>query len=433
VTELHLPATAGSSERTLDAVDYCIRSALFVGVFLIIWISFHPFVNLAEPPAEVTEGGNRINQIGYSLLFLVLATWTYLNGLSRLRLLMRPTLVAMILWFVASAALSWDPALAGRRLIFSLMLMAIGAMVLLLPRNQRHFADLIAAAVVIVLLVSYLGVALTPSLAVHQATDFLEPEHAGNWRGVFPHKNQAGAAMAVFSFVGLFIARTRNLALGLLIVALSVTFLAFSHSKTAIGLFPVALLMAEIVARVPRLLAVATALALVVVLNVLTVGSVYSEAVRSLLDATISDSSFTGRTDIWQFAIAHLAERPVFGFGFSSFWGTEYVVYGLSQSLTWANAATDAHNAYLNLALTVGIPGLVLAIAWIVVLPVADFCRAREAGRTPLQMLFLRVWLFGLLASCFESVLFQQIGEVWFLMLTAAFGLRFLTLAHARP
>jgi hypothetical protein len=69
-----------------------------------------------------------------------------------------------------------------------------------------------------------------------------------------------------------------------------------------------------------------------------------------------------------------------------------------------------------------------------VLLPVVDFCRTREAqGLTPLNMLFLRVWLFGLLASCFESVLFQQIGEVWFVMLTATFGLRFLTVSRLTP
>lgn len=128
----------------------------------------------------------------------------------------------------------------------------------------------------------------------------------------------------------------------------------------------------------------------------------------------------------------HIAERPITGFGFSAFWGTEYVVHGLSRSLNWANAATDAHNAYLNLAVTVGIPGLLLVAIWIVLLPVMDFCQVRETGATPLQMLFLRVWLFGILASCFESVLFQQIGEAWFFMMTSTFGLRYLAVTQLK-
>jgi hypothetical protein len=65
VTDLGLPAVSGSSARTIDVTDACIRSILFVGVFLIVWISFQPFQNLAEPPIEVTEGGSRVNRSGF--------------------------------------------------------------------------------------------------------------------------------------------------------------------------------------------------------------------------------------------------------------------------------------------------------------------------------------------------------------------------------
>jgi O-antigen ligase len=430
LTDRGIPAIGGSSERTIDAVDYCVRSVLFVGTFLIVWISLQPFQSLAHPPTEITEGGSRINQIGFAVLFVLFATWAYFNGLQRLKLLLRPALMVMVLWFLVSALLSWEPGLSLRRLAFSLILMAISATVLLLPRNIRHFADLMAAAVLIVLVVSYLGILLTPSLAVHQPTDFLEPEHAGNWRGVFPHKNQAGATMVIFIFIGLFVARMRSLLVGGLITVLALTFLIFSYSKTAIALAPMAFIFAAVIARAPRSVAIVIALGTLAILNLFTIGSIFFEPVRAILDATISDPSFTGRTAIWQFAVEHIAERPITGYGFAAFWGTEYVVRGLEQSFTWANAATDAHNAYLNLAITVGIPGLLLVIVWIVLLPIADFCRTRAAGMTPLQMLFLRVWLFGILASCFESVLFQQIGEAWFFMMTSIFGLRYLSISQ---
>lgn len=262
VTDRGLPATTGSSERTIDAVDACVRSILFVGVFLIVWISFQPFQSLAQPPIEITEGGSRVNQIGFALVFLLLGGWAFFNDLHRLRVLLRPALVAMVLWFALSVLLSWEPGLAARRLAFALILMAISAIVLLLPRSLRHFSDLIAAAVLIVLALSYLGMLLVPSLTIHQPTDFLEPEHAGNWRGVFPHKNQAGATMVIFIFIGLFVARARSLFIGGLIVALSLTFMVFSYSKTAIALFPVIMLLVAFIARAPRWLAVATVIAI---------------------------------------------------------------------------------------------------------------------------------------------------------------------------
>jgi O-antigen ligase len=123
--------------------------------------------------------------------------------------------------------------------------------------------------------------------------------------------------------------------------------------------------------------------------------------------------------------------RPITGYGFSAFWGTENVVYGMSQASNWASNATDAHNAYLNLALTVGLPGLVLVLAWIVLLPIIDFYKqSGEMNDLLVATLFLRIWLFGVYASSFESVLFQSVGELWFIFLMAIFGLRYLSLAR---
>jgi len=97
------------------------------------------------------------------------------------------------------------------------------------------------------------------------------------------------------------------------------------------------------------------------------------------------------------------------------FWGTDEVVYGLGDAQTWANAGHRCHNAYLNLALTIGIPGIALVIVWVVVLPIVDFCRrSPDPHAGALQTLFLRVCLYGVYASCFESSIFQQVGEVWF-------------------
>jgi hypothetical protein len=46
-------------------------------------------------------------------------------------------------------------------------------------------------------------------------------------------------------------------------------------------------------------------------------------------------------------------------------------------------------------------------------------------------MLFLRVCLYGVYASCFESSILQQAGEVWFFYMTSTFGLRYLSVTRA--
>jgi len=421
--------------RAAVDLDTLIRSVLFVAVFLAAWISFHPFQSLSTPPQAVVGGGDIANQLGFSSLFLAFAAFSYWHEPRRLTLLLRPVLVAVIAWCVLSVVASWEPALAARRLAFALVVMSISAMALLLPKNLRHFSDLLAAATLIVLTACYLGVLLAPQLAIHQATDFLEPEHAGNWRGVFPHKNDAGATMVLFVFIGFYVARMRSLALGAAIVVLSAVFLGFTQSKTAIGVLPLALILSAIIRR-SRSPAFGVTLVIVILLvfELCSIGTVMFEPIRQLMTAIVPDATFTGRTEIWQLAAQAVMHRPITGYGYLTFWGTPEVVYGFTDTVTWANAATDAHNAYLNLAVTIGIPGMLLVVVWVVVLPVVDFCRrAPDAHTEPLQMLFLRVCLYAVYASCFESSILQQVGEVWFFYMTSAFGLRYLSRARATP
>jgi O-antigen ligase len=230
----------------------------------------------------------------------------------------------------------------------------------------------------------------------------------------------------------LFVARVRSPIAGASIVVLSLIFLLFSFSKTAIALLPVVMIVSFIAAKVRPALGMTAGIGGVLLLNLISIGSAYSASIRAAL-GTIVDASFTGRTDIWQFALEHLAQRPITGYGFSAFWGTENVVYGMSQSFTWASNATDAHNAYLNIALTVGVPGLLLVLVWIILLPLVDFYRqSGDRNERLLAILFFRVWLFGIYASSFESTLFQQVGEVWFVFVVAVFGLRFLSVSRVR-
>jgi len=206
-------------------------------------------------------------------------------------------------------------------------------------------------------------------------------------------------------------------------------FLGFTQSNTAMAMLPLTLILSAVVARLTR---PAPAIALVAIvlagLNLFTVGAICVEPVRHLVEELLPDPSFTGRIELWQFAVEHLMQHPIIGYGFYAFWGTEQVVYALGGTQPWVNAASDAHNTYLNLALTIGIPGLLLSLVWIVFLPIADFYR-RPAGTpaSPLQLLFLRVLLFGIFSSCFENSFFQQLDSVWFLHITAVFGLRYLS------
>ena len=84
------------------------------------------------------------------------------------------------------------------------------------------------------------------------------------------------------------------------------------------------------------------------------------------------DTTFTGRTDIWTFAIQALQLRLPTGYGFAAFWGSSSI-QNLPQGMEWAEYASHSHNGYLDTALAMGLPGLMLLIAVLVIAPLRNF------------------------------------------------------------
>ncbi len=63
-----------------------------------------------------------------------------------------------------------------------------------------------------------------------------------------------------------------------------------------------------------------------VIIGALTIGSVEVAALNTLVGRLMPDPTFTGRNVIWQFALNHIAARPIFGFGYEAFWQTKELV-----------------------------------------------------------------------------------------------------------
>lgn len=64
-------------------------------------------------------------------------------------------------------------------------------------------------------------------------------------------------------------------------------------------------------------------------------------------------TTLTGRTDIWAVALEKIAQKPLFGWGYN---GTEALISGSFGKSFYGNPV-NAHNAYLQLLLSLGILG----------------------------------------------------------------------------
>ena len=292
-----------------------------------------------------------------------------------------------------------------------------------LPRTERHFTTLLATCALIILFLCYFGITVLPSRSIHQASDALEPLLAGDWRGVFRHKNEAASVMAVLIIVGIYLCKRWSFIGGLSVLLLSLVFLVKSGGKTALGLMPIIIAAGWFILRWPRWRYTVVTLFLAV-FALVTVGTTVDPVFSQMLTKLGLDASFTGRRDIWTVAIDYIRQSPLLGYGYQAFWRSDALMSSFTENNTWATTAPDSHNGYFDLLLAGGVPGLVLVMVWIYLLPLHYLGKMNEATRnSPLTRLYVGVWLYVLLYGFLETLFFLSTGFVWFFLIVAVMGL----------
>jgi len=405
-----------------------LRAATFVGSLLVAWISLRPFIDLAELDlADTSTGNDTMTYAVFGGLALLVGALTIPGNRRGLATLLSPRFLIFGGWIVVSVVLSTDPAVSIKRFALTAASAAVASMVFFLPRSQSEMARWFSVAVLALLATCYLGILFAPNLSIHLATDLQEPLLAGDWRGVFGHKNVAAAMMVMMLFLGIYIASSGFWTAGLASAAMALVFLVNAGGKSAIalGVFTFALSSLTAVVRTFWLRAIML-LSPLLLLNMLSVGTVMSDRLAAIAGAMPFDTSFTGRTEIWIFALQSLQPRLALGYGFAAFWGTG-ATRSTPEGMEWAATVAHSHNGYLDTALAMGLPGLGLLVAVLVIMPLRDFHAADRGGNNgPLTLAFLRLWLFGIYLAAFESFFLDRADPIWFTFLIAVFGLHYL-------
>jgi O-antigen ligase len=426
VTTSEVRAVIGELRRQ-QVVDI-VRGITFVGTLLLVWVSLHPFADLTNLRTGETETGQDTLTYaffgGLAVLTLALTMRDDIRGLASL---LTPGFVLFGAWICVTVALSLDPATSIRRFALTAAVLVVAAAMMLLPKSQNQLMRWFSIAALVLLAVCYLGLLLAPQLSMHLATDAQEPALAGNWRGSFGHKNTAAAVMAMLLFLGIYIVRSGATLSGAAIIALASLFLLYSAGKSSLSLCFAVIVLTSLTAVVRSLWGRAMMLLMpLLLLNMLSVGTVMSESLAEIAKLLPLDTSFTGRTDIWTFAVQALQQRLPTGYGFESFWGSS-AIQNLPEGKEWAAYASHSHNGYLDTALGMGLPGLALLILAFVIDPLRNFNKADLGGNNgPLAMALLRIWLFGLYLSSMESFFLDRADVMWFTFLLAVFGLHYL-------
>jgi O-antigen ligase len=404
------------------------RGATFVAALLLAWISLRPFIDLGDAQLRDAATGNEtIAYLAFSCLAVLAIGLAMRDNVPGLMTLISPGFIIFGGWIAMSVVLSSDPGTSMRRVVATVLVAAVTASLMLLPKNENELARWFSISALGLLAVCYLGVLIVPHLSIHLASDLQEQQLAGDWRGSFGHKNVAAGMMAMLLFIGIYVVRSGAWISGTAILALSSLFLLNTTGKSSLALCALVLMLSTLTTRIRSLwLRVIIFLTPLVLLNVFSVGTVMSDTLAELVSKLPFDTSFTGRTDVWTFAILALQLRLYTGYGFEAFWGGSEM-RNLPEGMEWTATAAHSHNGYLDTALGIGLPGLVLLIVVLVIAPLRNFHIADRSGNDGnLTTLLLRIWLFGLYLSSLESFFLDRADPLWFTFLMAVFGLHYL-------
>lgn len=394
-------------------------------ILTLLLVSFKP-LNPGDGPQD--GGGDLVNQLGYgSLGLLAIACLLLFSDPRRLIALASPWWGLLLGFFALSILHATDPAAAARAASFSIIILLGLVATLSMPHSFDGLSAAVKCAALAVLGLSYAGLVLVPDAAIHGAGGY-EAQHAGMWRGIYAHKNIAGPVMACLAYAGLWLWRRGERKAGAAIVLAAVVFVLNTGSKTTVGLIPAAMLLVIVPNLVGmRRMVIAGYLVSLCAFGLATLGIVYIDTLKHLAHAVVPDLTYTGRTTLWAFGGEMIAKKPWTGYGYASFWGTDFLAgQDLAFDADWDfRGIVHGHDGYMDIAIAMGLPALVAAIIVFNIAPLFDYMRVPRLKDSVLFADFLMmVLLFTTLNAFVETFFFHRQDPVWVLVIFATLGLR---------
>ena len=395
-------------------------SWLYFGFLLLILIGTAPPPrNLLTDETQSIASISIIKPLSYAVFFLLLMAIVPLKRIIGSLFEMPISLLLFICWAAMSMSWAISPSSTFVRLAFTLIVVVIFHVSLIYCHLELIFKRTLQALIVVITL-NFLYIGLFPQYGIHGPESGGAQELIGNWKGLHYHKNVAGPVAAFTSLSLICYSMIKKKFFPLLIALIPIIFLINTQAKTAILLFPATVVMAFIISRF-RFAGVGI-FAFVGFMLVVLSFSVFS-SLEEFLIVTINDPTLTGRTSIWEGLFMFFQENPIFGAGFGSFWaiGREAPMIN-SDVEEWVKTAFQGHNGFLDILVTVGIPGLVFALLFVIWTPLR-IAMTQQNANVNIKMFFLSLWIYGLFLNLVESSLFQTSKIIWVFLLLGVLGL----------
>jgi O-antigen ligase len=123
-------------------------------------------------------------------------------------------------------------------------------------------------------------------------------------------------------------------------------------------------------------------------------------------------NEFTGRAAIWAAELRYIADHPLLGAGFGTLTDARSQSPLHTYVSGWVDAASHGHNGYLQILVTIGSVGFVLAMLALVLAP-ARRLWALDLKDDAFRPMLFSLFVFALLHNVMESDFLEGDSLVW--------------------
>lgn len=324
-------------------------------IFVLLLLVSGAFIDLIVDPSlnsTTSTSGDEHAQLMWGIVDCAVIIACVLHGRQFARVASRqPWIVAFVAW--SSLSLGWSdfPLLTLRRIVGLICTMALGFL-LGMRIEMKALLRLVVLALGFTIPLCFIAAIFFPSYGIMHRLDAI------GWRGVYNHKNPLGISMGIdlIAMACLLWESRQNRLMYQVLLLPAAVLLLLSRSMTAIIVTAITLCLGTYLRlRLHRAHKVA------IYAMALLAGFAATIFLKGRMDSVFGligrDSSLTGRIPLWQYSTAAILERPILGAGYDAFWpgkGGDYI----RVLVRWP--APHAHNSFLELALNVGLIGLVI-------------------------------------------------------------------------
>jgi O-antigen ligase len=217
----------------------------------------------------------------------------------------------------------------------------------------QRVARLTLSMIAVVVILSALTAVLVPSIGRHVAGDAVQSSHAGQWRGIFAHKNSLGP-WAAYGSVLLFTHR-KLLDWPFLawLVALVSAFACLSLAGSMTSILAAAILTATAVLLHFKRYMTNALFGCMVVIAAIFVFVTYTTAQEIVLYVAERGTDFSGRIYVWPIAKDIIWKHPILGYGYQTLGGPDFV----NASTKTFGYFLSPESSYFSMLLELGVVG----------------------------------------------------------------------------